>query len=399
MDGNGQTRTAAEIFADFGLIGQIQVDTPYDSFSPSWQIWRTGTSLIVLIGGCQTFNHGNAIFDNWLRADPDTAAFNARGVYGYTAGLIIAALAPLQGNLDQIFVYGHSYGGAIAEVMVNQWWRTSARPADRVAGVSIGAPRPFCGAGLPELADFVRYFRPDDPVPLIVPHADESPASHYLLTARRSQQWNMGTFITPGVEVSAGGTPTPRYTPSEAATSPGANILQWITQCMVGPTPQHSWQAYRPRMISLLTDAGRAANAMQARGNYVPQQPMTASNRSRAVRQAYEDFVGNSNPPAAARGSLGKDYLFTVQKVGALYYLNFRGFPLATFAKSRSARYAASGGNRLVRSFVKMGQSGGDEWTRAFQSFLSDVSSEDTAFPVVVSLSSELTGDGGMVQF
>lgn len=150
---------------------------PLDAICPA-SVWAYTTGkLAVWIGGTSGSIHIGALLRGWTNTLDDWQANRgASGAFADAARQLITEINPsVVGQAEEIYLFGHSYGGAVAQALAALAYG-STQPRIRIW--SYGAPRPglFRLGTILQSVTNTRFFTDDDPVRFIPPHSSEVPA-------------------------------------------------------------------------------------------------------------------------------------------------------------------------------------------------------------------------------
>lgn len=151
---------------------------------PTYGIARFGRIGCVFFSGASTFRHGNAV----IQGAADAGAYPGGNGYNRVARLAIEGefttwAAALSASVDELFIYGHSYGGVCAQVLGDLAGRINPTLITLVE--TYGAPRSVYlpHYGRPNITFNVRNVHSQDVVSHIPYHSVEAPLASSLATA------------------------------------------------------------------------------------------------------------------------------------------------------------------------------------------------------------------------
>lgn len=284
----------------------------------------------LIMSGVRNFNdHMRPLALSYLDGPQD---FGVGGVnlHLQMAATVIIGFLKLTVNNSRAptFIGGHSYGGAIAKLIVKRLRRDPA--FGRVYGVSFGAPK----VGDAEFESgwqvntFRRYMNDADPVPLVFPSSVQAPQFHTILPVVESAHVDSFVQGGQGVEFFSNGTCRDAVLPSRSVQFPQTTIIQWLYGLTEPNANDHSISTYNDRIHAYILAHPSAPSEPNLPPAPVPVQEVTPQQRDAVLSEArnqalamMRENAGNApRGESAPRISLEKEGPFRIGKsdVGAL---------------------------------------------------------------------------------
>jgi len=345
---------------------------------------------VILISGANVAN-GKGFVGSPIAGHEDTEFPGFNKYAGDAARQLVAHLSQLQFRFgDRVQLVGHSFGGCIA-LAIALGLQANGYDGSRLRVVTVGSPRPGDAviASRCQTMNLVRFFGHDDIVPKIVPHGDESPLIHGLMTAAASGRVNGQVQPHGGARIEEDGAITNTPLPDETFGDATVNIADWLTQFMLGTKQTHSWARYTTLFGRSLTRRGATPIANVGGANNIEDLPIPHSSRNTpAVRAAVQAYVDLGRQGIGARRTIGPKALMTVEKNGPFYSVVWCGGVIATYTKRRDANKHRTLGNAMIKRWQRAADVPSDGWNTAATEFLGFVSGDES----VASPSFNVTG-------
>lgn len=216
---------------------------------PNCAIISTDFANLILLSGTSGLLHVEQLYNGWN--DPGSAVYASGACRAFeNAALDILAIhtPEMLGNTTHTRIFGHSYGGAVGEVMMD--YLCNVRDFSNVQCASYGAPRPGTAVFQQRMERLsnTRWFTGDDPVRFIPPHLDEAPSAVLFAPAQLWRGMNQQVQCPSGWElqsdgriVSTEGNPTRTH-------AVFTSVASWIADAGGFRSEEHSPRAYMNRL-------------------------------------------------------------------------------------------------------------------------------------------------------
>jgi hypothetical protein len=230
------------------------VTIPKTSNTP-YAYWLFSADNVVLVVGGTDGTHVPGLLLAWLNRSVASSPIGALQPFVTSCNELLQAPSPtFIGPGLKWWLIGHSFGGAICQVMANLVAQTMSPQS--VIGWTFGSPRP--GTDQFQLLSrgvlLYRYFNAEDVVALVPPHTNEGPILHFPLPDQSALFVNRQVQLPNGRSIAVDGTitntesssvPLPIVEPSLAAWISGSNFWQaqshnpteYIRRLLLSPAP------------------------------------------------------------------------------------------------------------------------------------------------------------------
>lgn len=253
----------------------------------------------------------------------------------------------------EVTLYGHSYGGAVAQViplLLRAW-----NPDVQIKVVTFGSPRfatvGFCPLDGPAWGVH-RFMNNGDPVPYLPPHYDEDAAGYAVYSLVLGANLNRWTHVGNGTVMNNN---LDRYDarsallPDIGSIPPGVSIMGWATQMLVDPTTEHGISTYDARLAEWFPEAANAppppphAPAADPIRRSTPPDPgpYLVQGIQRSMPSAVEDAI-------ALNGARPPSKPFYAAKSNGIWFVWHLADPIVQCKGAREARRTAARYNALV---------------------------------------------------
>lgn len=361
---------------------------PANRFVPALTSWGNDGQTIVLIEGVTTTAQGLGVYVSASQSMLTLGGITAMAANATAAVAFLKDLLARYGPGPRHWVLvGHSWGGAIAEVMACYLLARAA--GDEVQVLSAGSPRPGDATVRDKLSGqkVVRLMQPFDPVPHFPPHVDEAPVLTVAAGFAVAYIWSK--YVQPGgglILDAMGGL-------TDAQLSPfGFPIYDPTLALWVGSTsfithPQHSLASY---VAALGQVVKQARNGYESRPLLPPGEGEIVL--TTGVFAAVSSVVQTSqqSPPQEGIGMalyIPLAHRPVIRRVGVAYWVVWEGVTLlkcTTLSHARTIRkYLLKWLRTLDDSFVVYAAS----FPTAFSTFLSSAGNPAGGFRPVLTVS------------
>ncbi len=257
------------------------------SVIPPTMMLTTPWGVTILVGGTSGQMHLNEMLQGWNNENlgPDVA-YGASGCFAHAARVIVDSLgAPeiLSGN--NLYLVGHSYGGAVAQGLATLLMNASAP----IRGIwSYGAPRPGTTVLQSRIGmlPHYRWFNDDDPVRWIPPHTEESTLVDMIGNTSLAIGCNRQVQTSTGYQIDRLGDSRPDAGEPTVLHAVGLSVINWCLDNHGFRSVNHSPLEYRRRFQLALPIKPNGP----ARPQSQPQEP-TGTLRPREVEVQQEAAV------------------------------------------------------------------------------------------------------------
>lgn len=237
---------ATQIFPEgFSTVTTI----PKTSITP-YAYWIFNGSNVMLVVGGTDGTQVPSLLSSWLSGQTAGVPAGAlQAFYNSCLQLFNSAPPGRIGNGLNWWLIGHSFGGAVVEVMA----RIAAQlysPAS-VYAWTFGSPRPGTDQfqTLQQGVNLYRFFNAEDVVAVVPPHTNEGPLLHFALPDSAALFVNRQVQIPNGRRIAADGT----ITNTEETTVPfpivEPSLAAWVLGLNIWQAQSHSPAEYRRRLL------------------------------------------------------------------------------------------------------------------------------------------------------
>ena len=228
------------------------------TFYPKWVTIDdvANNQLLILVCGISGTQMPASILSGW---STPTSLASESFPFCNVARYIVSTLrrATTGGQYDKVRLVGHSYGGAIVQIV-----RSKMSNMLRAGGsmtYTYGAPKPdYRGnRGSYNPNDVVRVFQDTDPVPNLPPSIEELAGYWRLLRNTEATAWNRFTQMVDGYVVLADGSMRVATNPTlKSAIDYFQTLAAWITGITAFGADVHSLLSYQ-RILSLVPEVNQ----------------------------------------------------------------------------------------------------------------------------------------------
>jgi pimeloyl-ACP methyl ester carboxylesterase len=341
----------AALAADSGPPNRIYVNKD-TATRPRIAAYHGFTYDLVLLGGVTNLTNTAAFYDGYAG---DRRGQGRTLSNGYVDDLAFALAQELAdrgiGVSSNVTIAGHSMGGAVGQALTLVM--NGNNPNIIPNWVTFGGPK----AGATQVRDAlnrlpgIRFFTPEDPVPLFPLTVDEAPWLAFFFSAE--QMAATGSWVQPhgGLEVDDQGGLTPAEKPSNAALSPITSLFAWIVSLDGTELNNHSIATYQGRLRKAQTLSPTPHANVTPLGQ--EERPQTFTRQYVQQRgAAYETAIfDQSRQQTAAFVSVPTAQAFRAARVGGVWYVLFGDLTIAAAPHRRGARSTARQMNAAFRQY------------------------------------------------
>ncbi len=271
-------------------LPRYTVNIPATDFCTNAFVCVTGSAVLVLVAGTNGDQVPN-LLSTWISGSVDSLIPGVNLTFAQAARYIKAniSLQWLTQGQDW-FLAGHSFGGAIVEVLA-RIVQTTFNP-NSLTVWTFGAPRPG-DAVFQDSVDQVnlfRYFNDTDPVPEVPPHTPEAPLLHFALPNRVAANLNRQVQPNGGIRVAQNGS----FTYTNEQTLPLSinepSLLAWALGSQCFSAQAHAPTEYANR-LALAAQSVSVSPPMSINRNPIPPEPevdLTVRDIGRLIDQAVD---------------------------------------------------------------------------------------------------------------
>ena len=212
---------------------------------PDLVIAKNSAEAVIAVGGA-TASLINEFYDSAVGYDTTRNLGLVRFI-DRKAELLAGRLFEYFGGLPpKISFHGYSMGGAICAATMEKLITGRTYASQYLHGIAVGCPRFCTGTTALHMAgcQFLRYFRPDDPVPFLPPHGDEEPALHALIGIAGRRRFNELVACGGGLQLNMDGGATLRTNPEGFNHHGVFRAASYFRTLMLSGNAEHSWQGY-----------------------------------------------------------------------------------------------------------------------------------------------------------
>lgn len=369
----GQTQAYIERHTGLSTI-RFHFETFHDIY-PKWIAWESLEWGIVAVDGIENARQGIHYWNAFaprigLTVFPDTNN-DAETFYENTPNkdkILSARSAP------NLILCGHSYGGAIAQVLGKQLNRII--PTDTTKIITFGQPKVMKASELRKIdyAPKCRWMLQDDLVPLV-------PIGGGLeALALQTLAWpvfaNYARFVhsAGGLRIDRDNVVREAIEPLRSDGLPSLSVGSWWFETQAAPDSRHNIGAYTDRMneLSLV-----ALNPPTVAVPVAPEQP-TPDLPRRAAERVRETINANVSQQAAYQQAIPyqteSDVVFKKVKVNGLWYCAFGKELISCGPTRRKAGRMAQAGNLFLRRLQREGLVDPNAVVTQFQDWLASAS-------------------------
>lgn len=332
------------------------VHSPRSASQPAFCLADAGNWSFAFIEGCQNAQQGVMAFEGYRGGITDSWTVPRNAYYDQISDNVVAAA--LANNLLQqpnIVCAGHSMGGAVAEILAGRIHETN-RIAN-VAYCSFGAPKPGSWPTLQAVNQCVaaRWFTWDDPVPLLMPTANDNLSMLLAFSVRENQRFT--NFAQPfgGLQIDTTGGIEPATYPSQASISTITNIAAWLYSLDTTSGQAHALQTYIARLTAnvndpiLNPDRPRHTDRSDDSGGSTRRE-LTDTQRVALARLQDQERRQHAQPVF-----IPEEFQADTVRVGRVFQVVVGDTPVAVTSRERTARSMARKYNAVIRSILTQG--------------------------------------------
>lgn len=359
----------------------VSLFTPASEFGPAWFAVRFEDRILVAIDGATTAAQVNRLVDAYTGSlqsgwrDPDNFYLQSNA-----DGIVTALRDAGMTGAQKWTIAGWSLGGAIAPLMpanqvIRPWFDNF------VEVVSFGAPRP----GGETVARFInsrctltRYMNDTDPIPLCPPRVDAMPSLPLIIGIRPAQRWSQTVQPQGGCQLGFNGEISRVAVPTLGVIQFPLSLAAWYLPFDIGVDNTHFLEVYRTRLN--LANARERNHSLPPNAPRENVQPMRRADFNAAERQAEQQVIAIERRQNAVPLNIPKDNAATVQKVGSMYYVIFRGQPVVSGRNRRKAYGIKNDLNRMLDRLQTAAMVDTDHFAQVFAGYLADASDPASAF-------------------
>lgn len=252
----------------------------------------------------------------------------------------------------EVWFVGHSFGGALAQLIGRDVGRWTGANRKRVRVVTFGAPKVYQRATAEQFNQdtlHARWYNDLDPVRHMPPTSSDAPAMHAALNRAVSDKVNGFTHTSMGLCLRDTGAIERRPDTPEILPIATVNLITWATGAINPTAAQHGLLEYERRL-------GLAKDMPQANPIVPANRPMAADvvpvpppQNDPGVQQAFQDAVVVQVNNRSATPVRPRVPLFRARRVAGNWVVTWNGVAVAICNPKRHARSVASRGNQLLR--------------------------------------------------
>lgn len=216
---------------------------------PARAAYLTGSDLVILVAGVRTPSQAGFIYTGSKGPLIGVGEASVNSAFAIAARQIWTELSPvIPGSYASVLLAGHSYGGAIAQVLSALWAFTNTK-AD-IFCFSTGSPRVGDTSMSSALGRVtcVRLMNHNDPVPFFPPHFDEAPAGTIAAGLDAALAWSRYVHGPGGYVLSQKGEISGSEVPNQGAPTADVDLLGWLGLAITEGHPAHNLRTYVSRL-------------------------------------------------------------------------------------------------------------------------------------------------------
>jgi hypothetical protein len=340
--------------------------------------------LFLFIDGCNTAADGQAVWDAYCGNIAGSGeVFNS---YFSFRGQQLRSLVGGQSQVCQsMTVVGYSSGGPVGFWAIKYITDVFSGPLPNEL-ISFGSPKAAerVDYNIVPVGQYSTWFLADDPVPLIPPLISTWPRIMAGLSLWQGQRLDLFRGLPGGIMVGLSGQVTPATMPPSSALLPTAQIGNWIYQTEQGIETPHAITVYVARLM-LAVQALGGGQSIERASEPVPHETPTPV---REIRAAIASTVQTQFTDASRQNAqpviIPDGEAFTTQRKGKVWYVLFRGTPVAVAPRKRRAHGLANDGNAWLRRLQNEGQVYTQDLGNEIVQYLADASNPLGAFQPIM---------------
>lgn len=212
---------------------------------PTYWLWASATDLFMGFSGMQNISQTLPMIASWTRPPDPPTVTGVCSVWENAWRLIFAENpATLFANKQNVYLVGHSYGGAVACAAAVFFSVATVRP--NITLITYGAPRvgTFQGAQFVSRNNPTRWWLTADPVPYIPPWPNECESLAAVLPTSIRQGFGDMTQCSGGWEITATGDISSNNNTSRRVPRVWLSVGQYLSGSDAFFSPNHAIGVY-----------------------------------------------------------------------------------------------------------------------------------------------------------
>jgi Lipase (class 3) len=354
--------------------------------TPAWLAYLYQDDLVILVAGVRNASQAVAVYQSAGQPRILVGAASVSPAIGIVAVQIgTRVLKSAQGGYSRAVLAGHSYGGAIAEVLAA--YLAGVAPELPVQVFSTGAPRPgdnTVGAALAN-ATCARIMTEGDPIPHFPCHFDEAPFGVFALGYQTALTWSHYAQGPGGRLVNRMGDLRSAELPPLFVPVVDADLVLWLGAALSGGHPEHNLTTYLARLEKGVPQlaAPVPTDTASLKGETVVPLPQAVFNLGPVTGPLV--FV-ESETMAGEQVYIPPQYRAKAYRIGSQYFVYWMNFPLSQTTSFSRAKSQAKYLNFYLRRVQNGYSFSNAEFLKAATAYFTQASSANAGFQPVLSV-------------